>query len=160
TLRHPRRIDLEGGTQMSEKDRRPASDFAAMLKDSLCGDLKPQKLPTISMAQFLMELKDHPERADTAHALLVRAVEAMGEVEIDKEPAHRQPRLRMLKDLGYRLYKAFDHVRGAQRTTHEQMEHLRAAKRGGYQLFLAMIIMGPPGSGKTMLVDAYKAALE
>lgn len=143
---------------MSDKDLKPASDFVTNLVDAL--DLQAQDLEPMSVAQFLTELKDHPERADTAHALLVRAVDAMGEVDIDKEPPQRQPRLRMLKELGYKLYSAFDNVRGAQRTAHEQMEHLRAAKRGGYQLFLAMVIKGPPGGGKSMLVDAYKAALE
>jgi len=142
---------------MSEKDR-SASDFVSHLVDAL--DLQPQTLEPMTVAQFLAELKDHPERADTAHALLVRAVDALGEVDIDNEPPQRQPRLRMLRDLGYRLYKAFDLVRGSQRTVHEQMENLRAAKSGGYQLFLAMIIKGPPGSGKSMLVEKYKEALE
>jgi predicted Ser/Thr protein kinase len=143
---------------MSDKDRHSASDFVTQLVDAL--DLKPQTLEPMTVGQFLIELKDHPDRASTAHSLLVRAVDALGEVDIDNEPPQRQPRLRMLKELGYKLYKAFDLVRGSQRTVHEQMEHLRAAESGGYQLFLAMIIKGPPGSGKSMLVEKYKEALE
>jgi len=40
------------------------------------------------------------------------------------------------------------------------MAHLRAAAANGYQLFLALIIKGPPGCGKSMFVDAFKTALE
>ena len=110
---------------MSKKDHSPDIDYVTPLLDAL--DLQPQKLKPMTVAQFLTELKDYPERADTAHSLLVRAVEAMGEVDINKEKSpQRQRRLQMLKDLGYKLYNAFDHVRGSQRTVHEQMEHLRA----------------------------------
>ena len=66
----------------------------------------------------------------------------------------------MLKDLGIKLYTAFDHVRGSQRSVHNQMQHLRAAAANGYQLFLALIIKGPPGCGKSLFVDAFKRALE
>ncbi len=123
-------------------------------------DLKPVKLEPISFGDFLSRLGQHPEWADTAHGLLVRAIEAAGEVNIEAEPIERRPYLRMLKDSGIRLYRAFDHVRGSQLTADKQMQHLRAAAQNGYQLFLAMIIKGPPGSGKSMFVDAFKHALE
>jgi predicted Ser/Thr protein kinase len=142
---------------MSNMDKKSASDFTALL-DAL--DLEPVTLEPLAYGEFLMELSEHPERADTAHGLLVRAIESLGEVDIDKEPPRRQKYLRMLKELGYTLYKAFDHVRGSQRIVHGQMQHFRAAAANGYQLFLAVIIKGPPGSGKSMFVDAYKAALE
>jgi serine protein kinase len=142
---------------MSNSDRQTTSDFAD-LASAL--DLKPVKLKSMPLGQFLQELSEHPERADTAHGLLVRAVESLGEVDIDKEPEERQPYLRMLKDLGIKHYVAFDHVRGSQRIAHKQMQHFRAAAANGYQLFLALIIKGPPGSGKSMFVDAFKKALE
>ena len=142
---------------MSNTDRNSTSDFADLLS---AFDLEPVTLESITFGEFLRDLPGHPERADTAHGLLVRAVEAQGEVDIDKEPEERRPYLRMLKESGIRLYSAFDHVRGSHRFAHKMMEHLRAAAANGYQLFLAIIIKGPPGSGKSMFVDAIKASLE
>lgn len=142
---------------MSNTDRNSTSDFADLLSAL---DLKPVKLEPMPLGTFLRELKEHPERADTAHGLLVRAVEEKGEVDIDKEPEERRPYLRMLKEAGIKLYVAFDHVRGSHRFAHKMMQHLQAAAANGYQLFLAIIIKGPPGSGKSMFVDAIKACLE
>lgn len=142
---------------MSTKDRQNTSDFADLASAM---DLMPVKLDSILLGQFIRELSEHPERADTAHGLLVRAIEAAGEVDIDKEPEERQPYLRKLKELGIKLYVAFDHVRGSQRFADKQMQHLRAAAANGYQLFLALIIKGPPGCGKSMFVDALKDTLE
>lgn len=142
---------------MSNTDRHTTSDFTELL-DAL--DLEPVKLKSMPFGQALKELSQHPERADSAHGLLVRAVEEGGEVDIDEEPEERQAYLRMLKDAGIKLYKAFDDVRGSQRTVHKQMQHFRAAAANGYQLFLAVIVKGPPGCGKSMLVDRFKRVLE
>jgi predicted Ser/Thr protein kinase len=142
---------------MSNTDRKTTSDFSDLLSAL---DLKPVTLESEPFGKYLQELSEHPERADTAHGLLVRAVEGKGEVEIDKEPEERRPYLRMLKQAGIKLYVAFDHVRGSHRFAHKMMQHLLAASANGYQLFLAIIIKGPPGSGKSMFVDAIKACLE
>jgi predicted Ser/Thr protein kinase len=142
---------------MSNTDRKTTSDFADLLSAL---DLKPVRLDPMPFGKFLQELSEHPERADTAHGLLVRAIEAQGEVDIDKEPEERRPYLRMLKEAGIKLFVAFDHVRGSHRFAHKLMQHLRAASANGYQLFLAIIVKGPPGSGKSMFVDAIKATLE
>lgn len=142
---------------MSNKDRHNTSDFDDLF-DAL--DLKPVKLESMPVGKFLKELAEHPERADTAHGLLVRAIEAGGEVDIDSEPEERRPYLRMLKEAGIKLYRAFDHVRGSQRVLDKQMQHLRGAAANGYQLFLALIVKGPPGCGKSLYVDAMKQVLE
>ena len=123
-------------------------------------DLKPVKLQSIPFGKFLTQLKQHPERADTAHALMIRAIEEKGEIDIDAEPVDRRLYLRMLKEAGIKLYKAFDQVRGSHLTADKLMTHLQAASQNGYQLYLAIIVKGPPGSGKSMFVDAFKHALE
>src|SRR5437868_14237310 len=78
--------------------------------------LKPLREDTFAYPEFLSRLKDHPEAADTAAALLVRAIRSQGEVSIDDAPAWRQPYIKMLKALGIPNYRAFEHVRGSQRT--------------------------------------------
>lgn len=120
--------------------------------------LKPVKAEELTFGDFLARLKSEPRIAETAASLLVRAIESSGEV-VDVLP-ERRPYLRMLKQFGVSSYKAFDHVRGSQRTVHRILNHLRAAAANGYQLRLALILRGGPGSGKSFLADAIKDALE
>lgn len=126
---------------------------------SLLG-LKPVKEEELTFGQFLGRLKDQPFIAETAPSLLVRAIEASGEVEIDKVPEARRPYLRQLKQRGITSYKAFDHVRGSQRIVHRLVNHWRAAAANGYQLFQAVTLRGGPGSGKGLLANACKDVLE
>lgn len=120
--------------------------------------LKPVKAEELSFGEFLVRLKSEPQIAGTAASLLVRATEASGEV-TDVHP-ERRPYLRMLKRFGVTSYKAFDHVRGRQLIVHRILNHLRAAAANGYQLRLALVLRGGPGSGKGYLVDAIKDVLE
>lgn len=120
--------------------------------------LQPTKAEETTFGDFLMRLKTKPHIAQTAASLLVHAIESSGEV-TDALP-ERRPYLQMLKQFGVTPYKAFDHVRGSQRTVHRILNHLRAAAANGYQLRLALILRGGPGSGKSFLADAFKDILE
>lgn len=116
------------------------------------GDLKFQ--------DFLLALKDHPEYADTAASMLIRAIESRGEIEIDSAPPERRPYLRMLAKMRVSSWKAFDHIKGSQRTVALLMEHLYNASQNGLQLRLAIILKGGPASGKGALAMAIKDTLE
>lgn len=98
--------------------------------------------------------------AQTAASMIVRAIEQKGELKIESVPEERRPYLNMLKQHGISSWSVFDRVRGSQRTVHKILTHLRAAAQGGYQLRLALILVGGPGSGKGFLVDALKDAIE
>jgi predicted Ser/Thr protein kinase len=116
------------------------------------GDLKFQ--------EFLLALKEHPEYADTAASMLIRAIESRGEVEIDSAPPERRPYLRMLAKMRVSSWKAFDHIKGSQRTVALLMEHLYNASQNGLQLRLAIMLKGGPASGKGALAMAIKDTLE
>jgi serine protein kinase len=122
--------------------------------------LQPVEVDPMPFGEFLSKLKDKPEMADTAAALLIRAIEKRGEVDIDSAPKERQPYLRMLRKMRVSSWKAFDKVKGSQRTVHRILNHLRAAAANGYQLRLALILKGGPGSGKSFLAEAFKDSLE
>jgi predicted Ser/Thr protein kinase len=122
--------------------------------------LKPLREDTFAFPEFLRRLKEHPEAADTSAALLVRAIKDAGEVNIDDAPAWRKPYLKMLKALGIPNYKAFEHVRGSQRTVARTVKFLEAAAQNGYQLRQMLTLVGGPGCGKSFLADAIKAVLE
>ncbi len=130
----------------------------SQLRDLL--NLQPVEADSMSFGEFLAKLKDHPEMADTAAALLIRAIEKRGEVEIEKVPQERRPYLRMLKKMHISSWKAFDKVKGSQRTVDRVMNDLRQAAAGGLPLRLAIIFKGGPGSGKSFLADAIKNTLE
>lgn len=122
--------------------------------------LKSVVVETITYSEFLNRLRDKPEMADSSAATLVRAIESKGEVNIDQQPAELRPYLRMLKKMGVPTWNAFKHVRGSQRVVARILDHLRAAAANGYQSRLAVILKGGPGSGKSLLADAFKEALE
>lgn len=130
----------------------------SQLRDQL--KLQPVETDSLTFGEFLARLKDKPEMADTAAALLIRAIEKRGEVNIESVPKERQPYLRMLKKMRIVSWKAFDKVKGSQRTVARVMNHLRQAAANGYQLRLALIFKGGPGSGKSFLAEAIKSTLE
>ena len=122
--------------------------------------LKPIVAGSLNFTEFLDKLKDSPHIADTAPALILRAIKSRGEVEIEKEPLTRRPYLELLQAMRVPAWKAFDHVRGSQRTVQRIMNHLEAAAANGYQLRQALLLIGGPGCGKSFLADAIKASLE
>jgi predicted Ser/Thr protein kinase len=122
--------------------------------------LKPIVADSLDFAAFLDRLKDQPHIADTAPALILRAVKNRGVVDIEKEPEDRRPYLELLQAMRVPAWKAFDHVRGSQRTVHRIMSDLASAANGGYQLRKALLLIGGPGCGKSFLADAIKASLE
>jgi serine protein kinase len=130
--------------------------------ERLKGMLALQSVRTEDMTfgEFLSRLKASPQMADTAAALLVRAIEKRGEVDLKIAPEERVPYLMMLKKMGIPSYVAFDKVKGSQRTVARIMNHLRAAAANGYQLRMALILKGGPGSGKSFLAEALADVLE
>jgi predicted Ser/Thr protein kinase len=122
--------------------------------------LKPIVADSLNFVQFLGRLKTEPHIADTAPALILRAIKSRGVVDIEKEPVARRPYLELLQTMRVPAWKAFDHVRGSQRTVQRIMTHLEAAAANGYQLRQALLLIGGPGCGKSFLADAIKASLE
>jgi predicted Ser/Thr protein kinase len=122
--------------------------------------LKPIVADSLNFVQFLGKLKAEPHIADTAPALILRAIKSRGVVDIEKEPVARRPYLELLQAMRVPAWKAFDHVRGSQRTVQRIMTHLEAAAANGYQLRQALLLIGGPGCGKSFLADAIKASLE
>lgn len=123
--------------------------------------LTPLTDPPLKYAEFLAELKDHQDRADTAPALILRAIKAMGEekIEDEKDPERRQF-LMTLKDVGIPSLLAFKHVCGSQRFALQMLNFLTAAGSNGAQLKKMMIVEGGPGAGKDFFGDGIERALE
>ncbi len=123
--------------------------------------LTPLTDPPLNYAQFLAELKDHLERADTAPALILRAIKAMGEekIEDEKDPERRQF-LVTLRTMGIPSLLAFKHVCGSQRFALQMLNFLTAAGSNGAQLKKMMIVEGGPGAGKDFFGDGIERALE
>lgn len=122
--------------------------------------LRSNVVETITYREFLLRLKEHPEMADSAAATLVRAIESKGEVKIENSPPELRPYLKMLQRENIPTWNAFKHVRGSQRTVARILDDLRAAAGNGYQLRLALLLKGGPGSGKSHLTNAFKESLE
>ncbi len=123
--------------------------------------LTPLAENSIKFEEFLTALHDHPGRADSAAAVLFRAIIAMGEEDIESEPsAKRRQYLRMLKDLGIPALKAFRHVAGSQRFAMQPLSFLRSAGDGGSQRLQMIIFDGGPGCGKDYFKDGIVNALE
>lgn len=122
--------------------------------------LKSIEAGSLTFAEFLGKLKESPEIADTAPALIVRAIKSRGVVDIEKEPVERQGYLRLLQSMRIPAWKAFDHVRGSQATVSRILGHLEAAAANGMQLRQALVLIGGPACGKSFLADAIKATLE
>lgn len=123
--------------------------------------LTPLTDPALKFPQFLMELKDNLDRADTAPALILRAIKALGEEkpEDEKDPERRQF-LMTLKDVGIPSLLAFKHVCGSQRFALQMLNFLTAAGSNGAQLKKMMIVEGGPGAGKDFFGDGIERALE
>jgi predicted Ser/Thr protein kinase len=129
---------------------------------NLLGALPPIAETEISFEQFLQELKKHPERASTAHAVVLAAIEKMGveKVEDETDPERKQY-LQMLEELGYKSYLAFKHVSGSQKFVREAIvAPLTSAIQGGEELKRFLVVEGPSGSGKDFIADGIFAALE
>lgn len=123
--------------------------------------LSPLVEKAITFEEFLLELREHPERADSAAALLFRAVSAMGVERADDEAdPDRRLYLQMLSDVGIPSFNAFKHVAGSQRFAVQVMRFLRSAGAGGAQAQQMLVVDGPPGSGKDYFKDGLVAALE
>lgn len=124
--------------------------------------LSPLTDPPVTMEQFLMELKDHPEWADTAHALVLRSILAMGEEKVEEEEdPERRVFLAGLKDAGIRSFRAFHHVCGTQLFAERLMAgYLTPAAGRGAQLKKFLIIEGGPGSGKDFFKEGIERSLE
>src|SRR4029453_5160544 len=122
--------------------------------------LEPLVGRSMKFPEFLRELKPHPEIADTAPALLVRAIKSKGLVEIESQPEERRPFLRLLAKMKIPCWNAFDHVRGSQRTVARFLQPRGAAAPNGSQLPAALVLLGGPACGKSFLADALKAVLE
>lgn len=123
--------------------------------------LSPLVEKPISFVEFLTELAEHPERADSASAVLFNAVTAMGVEDPEKEPnPERRQYLKMLKELNIPSLVAFRHVGGNQRFALLPMGFLKSAAAGGAQRKQMIIIDGGPGSGKDYFKDGFVKALE
>lgn len=123
--------------------------------------LTPLTDPPMPFVQFLLELKEHRERADTAPALVLSAILALGEEKVEDEPDHeRRLFLQTSKEAGFPSYNAFKHDCGSQRFTGFMLAFLRAAGSNGAQLKKMVIVEGGPGSGKDFWGDGIETALE
>jgi predicted Ser/Thr protein kinase len=115
---------------------------------------------SVPLWEFLQSLKEHPYRVDTAAARLVRAVKDKGVLSPEEAEPERRKYIQLLKDLHIPAYKAFDHVRGAQRFVHRVMNHYESAAKHGYQMRQGLVLLSGPGAGKTLLGDAISGVLE
>lgn len=122
--------------------------------------LKSLDAGSLSLLTFLAMLPTSPEIADTAPAVIVRAIKSFGVVDIDSQPIERQGYLRLLQTMRIPAWNVFDHVRGSQETVRGIIAHLEAASANGMQLRQALLLIGGPGCGKSFLAEAIKAALE
>lgn len=123
--------------------------------------LSPLVDQPIPFEDFLLELLDHPERADSAPAVVFRAVMAMGVEDPDKEPdPDRRLYLKMLQEMNVPSLMAFKHTAGTQRFAMQPMAFLKSAGSNGNQLRQMLIIEGGPGSGKDYFKDGIVAAIE
>src|SRR5271163_4787232 len=125
--------------------------------------LAPDSSKELRFYEFLLQLKAHSDYCSTAPANIIRAIKAKGEVDIDeieKTSPARARHLRMLKAHGIKTWKCFEEVRGSQRFVHRWMRFLENAAGNGQQIHQGQVIVGPPGSGKSMCVDKAQDALE
>lgn len=126
---------------------------------SLLGLESPEN-ETMRFGDYLTRLRHQQDLAGTAYSVFVRAIHKMGEIDIEREPPMRRPYLRMLKEQGIPLPAAFNHVRGHQRTFARILNQAISADSGGYQLFLAMLLLGGPGCGKSLIGKALREVME
>lgn len=131
------------------------NDLAEFLK------LDATETGTVSFVDYLRLLKESPEIADTAFALLVRSIKQGGLVDIELETnPERREYLRYLQARRIPAWKLMDHVRGSHPVVQRVMNHLEAGADNGYQLRQALLVLGGPASGKGFLGNGFKSALE
>ncbi len=128
----------------------------------LTGDLRmeSQTVETITVLEFLKKLRTHPEIAQPAHGLVLQRIKAGGEVDIDAEPLERQGYLRRLKAMRIPTWRVFDHIRGSQRTIARIVSYLESAAANGMQLRQALILIGGPACGKSLIMETIKLLME
>lgn len=124
--------------------------------------LPPLCEPPKTYVEFLQELAKHSEYADTAPAVILRAIETMGEEEVDQETdCERRAFLQTLKKIGIPSWKAFRHVCGSQLFAYRLIKRfLEPAAGGGAQLKKLLVVEGGPASGKDFFQDGIARALE
>ncbi len=124
--------------------------------------LPPLTDSPMSFPQFLQELAGDRKLADTAPAVVLRAISDMGCEEVDQEKdPERKAYLKTLSEAGIPSWKAFYNVCGSQLFALRMVERfLKPAAANGAQLKKILIIEGGPGSGKDFFKDGIKQALE
>jgi predicted Ser/Thr protein kinase len=138
-------------TPLTEEER---TQLKALLSvDSVHGEVIP-------LLDFLLSLREHPDRVGTAHSLVLRAITEDGEVEYEKFAPLRQPRLKLLKALGVPTYKSFADLPGTQLLVYEIVKWLEAAAAGGYQGNQMIVFKGKPGTGKSLIIDRISELIE
>src|SRR5579875_33077 len=123
--------------------------------------LTPLVEDSIPFDEFIMSLAEHPERADSAFAVVHRAILWMGVENPDQEPdPERRQYLKMLAELDVPSLNAFKHVAGNQRFALGPMQFLKSASGNGADARKMLIIEGGSGAGKDFFRDGIIRALE
>ncbi|MBX9694075.1 MAG: hypothetical protein K2Z81_16955 [Cyanobacteria bacterium] len=123
--------------------------------------LSPLSDSPMPFTKFLHELAGDRTLADTAPAVVLRAIHNMGCEEVDDEKnPERKAYLQTLSDAGIPSWKAFYNVCGSQLFALRLVERfLKPAASNGAQLKKILIIEGGPGSGKDFFKDGIRESL-
>ncbi len=134
---------------------RNGKDLRELLK------LSPLSDPPRPLDEWLLELKDNFEWADTAPAVILRSILAQGKEKPEDEPdPERRQFLQLLREMCIPSFNAFKHVTGSQLFALRVVNFLQSARGNGAQLKKMMIVEGGPGSGKDYFKDGIVKALE
>lgn len=148
-------LESEQGEQSVVDDWPEPHRLSSMLR------IKPLTESSISYFEFLEGLADNPERADSAAAVLFKAIIAMEAEDPAQEPdPERRQYLEMLQANRIPSLQAFKHVAGSQRFARQPLSFLVSAAAGGAQREQMLIFDGGPGSGKDFFKDGIVRALE